>query len=66
MKKDRANKIAMNVSALTRKTTEDPKMNVKERSSTMISPRIKKHLKEKYGTISNAIQTLALKDMGEL
>ena len=45
---------------------ESVNSNDKERSNVMISKKVKKYLKDKYGTTSAGINTLALKDMGEL
>ncbi len=49
-----------------KRNTASHEDNVKERTSTMIAPRIKKHLKSKYGTVANGILVLAMKDMNEI
>lgn len=40
--------------------------NERKRFQSTASDKVLKHLKEKYGTVANGINTLALKDMGEL
>ncbi len=54
--------IIKNVSQLKRSVES----NERKRLSTTVSDKVKKHLKNKYGTVSNGINTLGLKDMGEL
>ena len=49
---------------------EDVKRSVLDhnrgRFQSTASEKVLKHLKSKYGTVANGINTLALKDMGEL
>jgi hypothetical protein len=40
--------------------------NQRKRFQSTASEKVLKYLKEKYGTVANGINTLALKDMGEL
>ena len=40
--------------------------NERKRFQSTASDRVLKHLKDKYGTVANGINILALKDMGEL
>jgi len=42
------------------------KSNDRNSRNSRVSDRVHNHLKEKYGSYSNGINTLALKDMGEL
>lgn len=55
-------KKTMNVGDLKRSV----KSNERKRFQSTASERVLKHLKEKYGTVANGINILALKDMGEL
>lgn len=44
----------------------DVESNFKKRVQTTMSDKVKKYLKEQYGNVSEGINILALKDMGEL
>ena len=69
---NRTKNIIQSVSSLKRspknvaELKEAVESHARKRCNTMMSDKVKNWLKDNYGTTANGINTLALKDMGEL